>query len=280
MKTRLSLKEWERLSAYLDGQLSERERRQVEEWLRTRPEVREAWQSLRQTHHVLRHAPRRKAPRNFTLTPAMVRASLPRPRSPLVWQLAPTLAVFLVIVAVMLEFFPMGGIAASPRAPLTAAAPMEVMQAAQPTATAVVVYWGGPPAPAIGMGGGGAEGMGGMGGGAGDASTPFKGYAPETTPPTPPPQLTPTPAPLLATPQPTPEVRALTVPSPQALNPVLGLPAPEERGKIYIVTPTPTPERESPFVFPTSFKRLLQGGLIGLAFILGMVVLIQRLRSR
>lgn len=279
MKTRLSLKEWERLSAYLDGQLGERERRQVEEWLRTRPEVREAWHSLRQTRHVLRHAPRHRVPRNFTLTPAMAGAPAPKPRPLFIWQLAPALAVFLVIVAVLIEFLPIGSTGPTAH-PLLSAAQPEAMSAAQPTATAVVVYWGGPPSPAIGMGGGGAEGFGGMGGGAGDTSTPFKGYAPETTPPAPPSQLTPTPAPLLATPQPTPEVRALTVPSPQALNPVLGLPAPEERGKIYIVTPTPTPERESPLVFPTSFKRLLQGGLIGLAFILGMVVLIRRLRSQ
>ncbi|MCX8024290.1 MAG: zf-HC2 domain-containing protein, partial [Thermanaerothrix sp.] len=149
MKTRLTLKEWERLSAYLDGELSERERRQVEEWLRTRPEVREAWQSLRQTHYVLRHAPRRKAPRNFALTPAMVGVPSPQPRSALVWQLVPALAVFLVLVAVVLEFLPMGGDTTLSRAPLTAAAPMEAMQASQPTATAVIVYWGGPP-PAIG----------------------------------------------------------------------------------------------------------------------------------
>jgi hypothetical protein len=281
MKTRLSSKEWERLSAYLDGQLGERERQQVEEWLRTRPEVREAWQSLRQTQHVLRHARRRKAPRNFTLTPAMVGAPSPRPRSPLVWQLAPALAIFLVIIVVMLEFFPVGSAAPLPRAPLTAAGPMEALQAAQPTATAVIVYWGGPPSPAIGMGGGGAEGMGGMGGGAGDTGVPFKGYAPGTTPSAPPPsQPSPTPAQPLATAEPTPEVRALTAPSPQTLNPILGLPAPEEQGKIYIVTPTLAPESESTPLVPFSFKRLLQGGLLVLAFVLGVAILIRRLRAR
>ncbi|HZW04290.1 MAG TPA: zf-HC2 domain-containing protein, partial [Anaerolineaceae bacterium] len=87
MNDQLSSKDWQLLSAYLDGQLSNRERAQVEQRLRIHPEYRDALQTLRQNQVMLRSLPRRRVPRNFTLTPEMVAA----PRRTLIPPLAPFL---------------------------------------------------------------------------------------------------------------------------------------------------------------------------------------------
>lgn len=69
----------EQLSAYLDGKLTPRQRADLEKQLAANPQLRADLESLRRTRAVLRAAPRLRAPRNFTLTPQMVRA---RPQLP------------------------------------------------------------------------------------------------------------------------------------------------------------------------------------------------------
>ena len=72
MTTRISPKEWEALSAYLDGQLSTNDRIRLEELLTERPEMRVALKDLRRTRDFLRSQPSLRAPRNFTLSPQLV----------------------------------------------------------------------------------------------------------------------------------------------------------------------------------------------------------------
>jgi len=60
----------ERLSAYLDGELSPREHAEVDRQLALEPALRDALEGLRQTKALLRAAPRVRAPRDFTLDPA------------------------------------------------------------------------------------------------------------------------------------------------------------------------------------------------------------------
>lgn len=62
---------YEALSAYLDNELQARERSNLEAELKRRPELRRALSELRRTRALLRAQPRMRAPRNFTLTPAM-----------------------------------------------------------------------------------------------------------------------------------------------------------------------------------------------------------------
>ncbi|HEX2978760.1 MAG TPA: hypothetical protein VHO48_00720, partial [Anaerolineaceae bacterium] len=70
MNTNLTPKEWQTLSAYLDNQLNERDRRQLEARLQTNSDLREGLDNLRQTRALLRALPKHRAIRNFTLTPA------------------------------------------------------------------------------------------------------------------------------------------------------------------------------------------------------------------
>lgn len=71
----------ENLSAYLDGQLDERDAARLEARLKTDPELDSILRDLRSARGILRRLPSRKAPRNFTLTRRMVGLKPPMPRS-------------------------------------------------------------------------------------------------------------------------------------------------------------------------------------------------------
>jgi anti-sigma factor RsiW len=85
--------EYELLSAYLDGALSESERADLETRLLADDGLRRELEALRQTVNLIGSVPPIKAPRNFTLTPNMVRV---RPER---WLIFPTSAAFSGIVA-------------------------------------------------------------------------------------------------------------------------------------------------------------------------------------
>lgn len=72
MTKNISSRDWEALSAYIDGYLSQRERQQLEERLQRSMELKHGLDELRRTRQVLRSHPKMRAPRNFTLTPEMV----------------------------------------------------------------------------------------------------------------------------------------------------------------------------------------------------------------
>jgi anti-sigma factor RsiW len=71
MTTRITIRDWEALSAYLDNQLKTKDRVRLESRLNENPELRSALDELRRTQAVLRSQPRLRAPRNFTLTAEM-----------------------------------------------------------------------------------------------------------------------------------------------------------------------------------------------------------------
>jgi anti-sigma factor RsiW len=71
MTTHITPRDWEALSAYLDGQLAPKERQLLEARLHARADLREALEDLRRTRGVLRARLPVRAPRNFTLTPEM-----------------------------------------------------------------------------------------------------------------------------------------------------------------------------------------------------------------
>ncbi|MCC7129755.1 MAG: hypothetical protein B6D39_01115 [Anaerolineae bacterium UTCFX2] len=72
MTTRISPRDWEALSSYLDNQLSSIERNRLELRLEVEPELRGGLKELRRTRLIVREAGRYRAPRNFTLSPSMV----------------------------------------------------------------------------------------------------------------------------------------------------------------------------------------------------------------
>ena len=99
----MNRRDLELLSSYLDGQLkqSDAERARLEARLASDAELRAVLEDLRSTRGLLRKLPMRKAPRNFTLTPQMVRKNPPLPR------VYPAFR-FVTALASMLLFFTMG----------------------------------------------------------------------------------------------------------------------------------------------------------------------------
>ncbi len=144
MKAIITDRDYETLSAYMDGQLSPGERRKLEERMRARPDLRIALEDMRRMRALLRQAPRRRAPRNFTLTPAMV--GEPRKR-PFAWtNLFPALSftsaiaalALVVIVTLQLGYGPQNMPASvamqPPAATMQDAAPPQAPQAQAPEA--------------------------------------------------------------------------------------------------------------------------------------------------
>ena len=72
MTQHLNAKDLEMLSAYMDGALKPKERVSIESRLKADAALRQALRDLKQNRALLRAAPQLRAPRNFTLSPALV----------------------------------------------------------------------------------------------------------------------------------------------------------------------------------------------------------------
>jgi hypothetical protein len=136
MKSQLSSRDWEYLSAYLDRQLNPKETALLEARLSADPVLSAALGELQRTRNALRSLPRLRAPRNFTLTPQMIGQRSPlrsRPAGQLapVFGFASALATFLLILVVVGDVF---GIL-TPAAKPVAQAPTRSSETTMPPAT-------------------------------------------------------------------------------------------------------------------------------------------------
>lgn len=112
----------ERLNAYLDGELSPRERRRFEQELEEDEALRASLDELRWIKLNIQQLPRVRAPRNFTLDPAVYGQRAPAPS----WQLYPALRVataltaFFFVLAVAADLLTPAGALSQPLAQLQA----------------------------------------------------------------------------------------------------------------------------------------------------------------
>ncbi len=142
MNGKLSPRDYEALSAYLDGELSPKECARLKFELQSDEKIRKELSEIKKTRTMLRSQPRLRAPRNFTLTPQMagVRSHAPaRPGAYPVFRLASMLAALFLIVVMVGDF---------------------VGSSMQPTTIAMSETSGqaAPAFPGFGMGGGGGGG--------------------------------------------------------------------------------------------------------------------------
>ncbi len=86
------------LSAYLDGQLTPAESASLESRIHSNPELDSVLADLRATRGILRKLPKRRSPRNFTLTRKMVGLNPPLPRSYSFFQFATAFASLLLVL--------------------------------------------------------------------------------------------------------------------------------------------------------------------------------------
>lgn len=273
MKTQLDPHTWQQLSDFLDDQLSPREKADLEKRLAERADFRAGLEELKQTRAVLKAAPHRRAPRNFTLKPDMVRVHRKLWRG---W--TPTFSFASVAAALVAGVMLIGQLLPMPMAaPMMASAPMEAPaaeSAAEPTP--LIITWGDQSPAGMGMGGGGG---GAADGGYGGAAPVAPDYSTEkSAEPTPLPQPTPMPAePQL---EPTPGVQAL---APSAVeesgdteNLILGIAPTEQQGQI-LIPESVSPEREQARQ-PLNWLPWITGGLFAVAILFAFFAI--RLRRR
>ncbi|MGD0707268.1 MAG: hypothetical protein ABSA51_02305 [Anaerolineaceae bacterium] len=281
MSGRISSRDYERLCAYLDGQLPAHERGQMTRELQKRPDLHRELEALRRTRQVLRSVPMHKVPHNFILTRAMVATR----KSPLVlpiFQFASALSTLAVVVLLVLDLsmgtlFQSASVANAPLAAVRSAA-MAVTETPAPQ----IIEWNN-----TGSGGGSAAAAplalgGGYGGGPSTAKSVMAGPTEAAggpteaagvstdmtqlvaTPPAPPtgiPAHGETPAPTAVS-----SFSAQSENNGAANGPILGVPPAGQQGKI-IVSPTPTPTSAPESVVATVFpiRRLLELALALLA---------------
>jgi hypothetical protein len=103
--TKISDRELEVLSAYLDGEVSHKDRERIESRLSDDEGLRENLEQLQQTRAMIRSLPKLRSPRNFLLTPEMVgQVREPRRLFP-VFRLATALATVLFIFFLFGDYY-------------------------------------------------------------------------------------------------------------------------------------------------------------------------------
>lgn len=165
-------KDWQLLSAYLDGQLASPQKEKLEARLLKDNVLQEAFSSLEQTKLLLKHARQVKSPRNFTLSQAQAEKlkSTRTFRWLPVLSLSSVLATIMMIFAILMELVispvavPLMDTAQSPTGEMLSmqSAPQaESLEANAPEEQPMIIQWGVP-----GQGGGGSDLMAtGLGGG-------------------------------------------------------------------------------------------------------------------
>lgn len=126
MKKQPSFRDLTELSAYLDGELNASAQQRMKNRLARDPELASALDDLRLSRSILRRTPKRRAPRNFSLSPQMVAKRPPLPRLVPALNYA-SLAAMLLFLFSFLAPIGLGGNAA--QAPeMLAAAPMAMAE--------------------------------------------------------------------------------------------------------------------------------------------------------
>ena len=111
----------EQLCAYLDGELTESQRKRLEKRIHSDPALAAKLDELCETCALLHSMPKKRAPRNFTLTPRMAGIRPPVPRLVPVFSWASAVAMLLFIFTLGTSL--VGQLSIGATAPMLAAAP-------------------------------------------------------------------------------------------------------------------------------------------------------------
>jgi hypothetical protein len=134
----VSDRDFEALSAYLDGELAGKALARMEARLQTNQELQDAYEQLQRTRTVIRSLPKMRAPRNYLLTPEMAGISQKPPRAFPVLRLASILATFILVLVFMGDIFVLPDLVMSPPETIQLAE-IAVEKAIQPTMEADIV---------------------------------------------------------------------------------------------------------------------------------------------
>lgn len=145
------------LSAYLDNELSIAKRQSLEKRLQNEPDLRRKLDDLRKTKMALRSLARVHAPRNFTLTPDMVKV---RQKRQVPWfstlKLATSLAAILLVMLFSFEIILQRGFFSGAQTSMEDGAQTESLKTMDEETPPPLIFWS---EPGQGGGGGKAEDM-------------------------------------------------------------------------------------------------------------------------
>jgi anti-sigma factor RsiW len=118
---KITIRDLEQLTAYLDGELPQGKTTRLESQLRNSPELAAALKEMQEARRLLQHTPVRRVPRNFTLTPELagIRPPVPRLVPAFSWASVVAALVFVCTLGTSL----VGRFAGGAAAPMMAAAP-------------------------------------------------------------------------------------------------------------------------------------------------------------
>jgi len=121
---RLNEKDWLKITAYLDGDLSSNDKSVFEERIRQEPELMEALEKVKWTKTLLKNAPRRAVPHQFKLTRQMANEVEKKSRWN-VWRYGTVSGIASIVFLVLagIQFLPMMGMSGN-----LAMAPKEMIQ--------------------------------------------------------------------------------------------------------------------------------------------------------
>jgi hypothetical protein len=164
MRLNYSPKDWQLLSNYLDGQLTNREVSMIETRLQGEPQLKQTLLEMQQTRYLMQHAKQIPVPRSFTLTPEMAAQIRPamKPLFPF-FSFASVIATVFLVIVILFEFLP--GMLSGSMSPKSAASnEMQALETAPIAAEAMdsadspqIFEWGYPQAKIEGGYGGGGD---------------------------------------------------------------------------------------------------------------------------
>ncbi len=284
MNVKLNGNDWILISTYLDDKLSNSEKEKVEARLASDASFNQALQEMAYTRRLLWSLPRKRAPRNFTISPEKVKQPLFQPWLRPAMSFVSVAASLLFVVLFASSYIFGGNMFSAKTADQPAAVPEMAMssgveaEAAEPP---IIINWDPQP-----MGGGGGDpysegyfgpGAGGIGGGSGGGGAGGPGFGVgggpvETEPPVakevPPTEVPSEPlteeSPSLGAPAEADDMSSL----------ILGIPDAESAGTVIEQEPAPT----SPLRSPWSNKLLLLIVAGGTALVTGILAILLRRR--
>lgn len=141
----LSSKEWQLLSAYLDDELTTKEKQRVEKMLHDQQSAMEALEMLQHTKAVLRSMPMQRSPHNFTLTPQQAERHTIS-NFTVALRLSSILSGLLLLAVLILDFLPFTSMAAGQIEPTSEAEMLAMNETVEEEGEAPpIILWGAPP---------------------------------------------------------------------------------------------------------------------------------------
>ncbi len=124
MKNRRSMHDYELISAYLDNQLSEKDRTLLENRLKADPELLKELHDIGKTRQMIKQLPKLRAPHNYYIRAEVVRV-------PRTLRLAPVFGIVSAVASVLLALVIFGSMFYKPQPPAAMAPAASVPQATQ-----------------------------------------------------------------------------------------------------------------------------------------------------